>query len=701
MIVALIGNQNSGKTTLFNRLTGSNQKVGNFPGVTVSKKQAPFKLDKSFTVVDLPGIYSLSPYSAEEVVTRDFLLDEKPDVILNVLDTTNIERSLYLSLQLIELGIPMVIALNMMDEMAAKGAHVHLDKLVEELGVPVMPISASRNEGVNELMQTLVEVAKNKQVPKNPDLCSGPTHRAIHTMMVYIDEHAKKAGMSPRFAATKICERDSLIQDRLHLNENEQATCEHMIQDLEAAGGLDNLAALAKMRYDFIDEVCAKAIHKGMNDRDPGTVALDKVLTHKIWAIPIFFALLALVFWLSFSGPGGLLAEEFNVLLGNFTDRIDLSLINTDISPLIRSFIVEGFLSGLASVLSFLPLIIILFFLLSVLEDSGYMARVAFVMDSAFRRIGLSGASIVPLIMGFGCSVPAFMATRTLPGRRDRIITTFLIPFMSCSAKVPIYGAITAVFFGRSAGLVMISLYLLGILLALITGLIIKLFSNEVEPMPFMMELPPYRFPDAKSVMRNLWEKVKDFLSRAFTVILLVTIVVWFLRSFDGNLCFVTDVNTSILANLSRVISPVFQPMGINDWRAPAALISGLTAKEAVISTLSVLSGVGISNLGSILQEMFTPLSAYTFLIFVLIYTPCVAAVASAKRELGSWPAAIGMAAGQTVLAWILSVLIYQIGKLFIASTWFAFAVCLFFAILFVVLLRLAQQKKDRNKTDV
>lgn len=663
MIIALIGNQNSGKTTVFNQMTGSNQKVGNFPGVTVSKKDAPLRGHPEFTVVDLPGIYSLSPYSAEEVVTRDFLIDEKPDVILSVIDTTQIERSLYLCIQLIEMNIPMVIALNMMDEMRLQGSHVHIEELTERLGVPLVPISASKNEGISELIDETVRVAKAGQKPAKLDLCSGPAHRAIHAIMSLTEERASAAGLSSRYAATKLAERDPLIQERLNLNLNELEAIEQIIVLMEEELLTDNLAALANMRYCFIDEVVSAGIHKGSGE-NLLTQRLDRVLTNRFAAIPIFILLMALVFWVAFGLPGSWLADQLTSGMGWLTGRIDSSLTAAGLNIVLHSLIVDGVLAGVGSVLSFLPLIALLYLMLSILEDSGYMARVAFVMDSWMRRLGISGAAIVPLIMGFGCSVPAIMATRTLPSKRDRRLTNYMIPFMSCSAKVPIYGAIAAVFFSDHAGLVIALLYLLGIYLAVLLGLGLRQRPDSSKAAPFIMELPTYRFPSFLSVSRNLWQKIRDFLRRAFTIILAVTVIIWFLSHFNRNLNFVSSSDDSLLAWLGSAIAPVFNPLGLNDWRIPAALISGFTAKEAVISTLAVMSGATVETLGPTLAALFTTPSAIAFLVYVLIYTPCAAAVTAARNEFGNWRDTWIMIIFQLLAAWAVAFIAYGLALL-------------------------------------
>lgn len=697
MIVALLGNQNSGKTTVFNQMTGSNQKVGNFPGVTVSKKEASLRGHPDFCVVDLPGIYSLSPYSTEEVVTRDFLVDEKPDVILNVIDTTQIERSLYLSIQLIEMNIPIVIALNMMDEIRQQGSHVHIEELSKHLGVPLVPIAASRNEGIRELIDETVRVAKTGQKPANLDLCSGPAHRAIHAIMSLTEARANAAGLSARYAATKLAERDPLIQKRLQLNENELEAIEQIIVLMEDELQTDNLAALADMRYTFIDEVVSTSIHKGSGE-DLLTERLDRVLTNRFAAIPIFILLLGLVFWVAFGFPGTWLSDQLTSGMGWLTAQIDSALSSSGLNFVLHSLIVDGILAGVGSVLSFLPLIALLYLMLSILEDSGYMARVAFVMDSWMRRMGISGAAIVPLIMGFGCSVPAIMSTRTLPSKRDRRLTIFMIPFISCSAKVPIYGAIASVFFPDHAGLVMVMLYLLGIYLAVMLGLILRQRPNTSEASPFIMELPPYRFPSLLSVGRNLWQKIRDFLRRAFTVILAVTVVIWFLSHFDQNLNFVSSSDDSLLAWLGSVIVPLFKPLGLSDWRIPAALISGFTAKEAVISTLAVMSGATVETLGPTLAAIFTTPSAIAFLVYVLIYTPCVAAVAAARNEFGNWRDTWIMIIFQLVAAWVVAFIFYRLALLWGISPLATIAIIVLLLSLPILLNYRAQRRESRER---
>ncbi len=696
MIIALIGNQNSGKTTLFNQMTGSNQKVSNFPGVTVSKKEALLRRHEDFTMVDLPGIYSLSPYSPEELVTRNFLIDDKPDVILNVIDTTQIERSLYLAIQLIEMDIPMVIALNMMDEIREQGSHVHIEELTKRLGVPLIPVSAAKNEGVAELIDEVVRVAKEKIKPANLDLCSGPAHRSIHAIMSLIENHAELAELSPRYTATKLAERDPHIHVRIKLNDNEKEAVEQIIVLMENELETDNLAALANMRYCFIDETVAAAIHKGHGGSHL-TQRLDRILTHRYAALPIFILLMGLVFWISFSFAGTWMSDQLEdgvALLGEFVDN---GLSSIGFNEILQSLIVDGILTGVGSVLSFLPLIALLYLLLSILEDSGYMARVAFVMDSWMRRIGVSGAAVVPMIMGFGCTVPAIMATRTLPSKRDRRLAIYMIPFMSCSAKVPIYGAITAVFFPRHAGLVMMLLYGFGIYLAIILGLAVRQRPNAGEAAPFIMELPPYRFPSVLSVARNLWQKISNFFRQAVTIIMAVTVVIWFLSHFNSQMNFVSSPDDSLLAWLGSAIAPIFSPMNLNNWKIPAALISGFTAKEAVISTLAVMSGATIENLGATLAALFTTSSAIAFLVFVLIYTPCMAAVSVAKTELGSWRDTSVMIVFQLVSAWLIAYISYNVSLLWSRSLYLGILVIVAALILPVLLSYRARRVNKRD----
>lgn len=665
MVFALIGNQNCGKTTLFNQLTGSNQHVGNFPGVTVEKKEGVIKKAQSATVVDLPGIYSLSPYTAEEVVTRDFLIKEKPDAIINIVDATNIERNLYLTLQLIELNLPMVLALNMMDEVTASGGSIEVKKLEQALGIPVVPISASKNEGVSELVDRAVKTAQIR--PQKMDFCSGEVHRAIHGVAHLIEDHCTATGTPLRFAATRLVEGDELTEQALKLNQNEIETLEHIAKEMEDALGTDREAALADMRYQFIEKISADTVHKpGETREQQRSIAIDRVLTHKYFAIPIFLCIMGVVFWLTFGVIGSFLSDVMAVGIQTVTVWTDTLLTHWGINPMVHSLIIDGIYAGVGSVLSFLPIIVVLFFFLSMLEDSGYMARVAFVMDKLLRKIGLSGRSFVPMLIGFGCSVPAIMATRTLASERDRKMTIMLTPFMSCSAKLPIYAVFTAAFFPEHAALVMIALYVLGMVVGILYGLVLKRFCFKGEPVPFVMELPAYRLPSGKSILLHMWEKAKDFLHKAFTIIFVATIVIWFLQSFDFKLNMVADSANSMLAAIGALIAPVFAPLGFGNWKVSTALLTGLTAKEAVVSTLAVLMGVGDSAaLTPLLSQMFTPLTAFVFLCFTLLYMPCVAALAAVRREMGSGKdAALAMLA-QTGIAWLVAFVVLRIGLLF------------------------------------
>ncbi len=693
MVFALAGNQNSGKTTLFNQLTGSNQHVGNFPGVTVDKKEGVIRdhhagehhrglrswghprhrrrdipAPAPALVVDLPGIYSLSPYTSEEIVTRDFILNEKPDGIINIVDATNIERNLYLSMQLIELGIPMVIALNMMDEMRANGSTVDVNRLEEELGVAVVPISAAKNEGIDELIEHALRAAEHRDCPKRQDFCTGAVHRCIHGIAHMVEDHAEAAGIPRYFAATKLVEGDEPMQRRLKLTENELDLIDHSVKEMEDALGTDREAALADMRYSFIEKLCAETVVKHGESREHArSVAIDKVLTHKYFAIPMFLAIMFLIFWLTFGVIGIFLSDLLSFAIDGITGWVDAGLTAYGINPVVHSLVIDGVFAGVGSVLSFLPIIVTLFFFLSLLEDSGYMARVAFVMDKLLRKIGLSGRSFVPMLIGFGCSVPAIMATRTLSSDRDRKMTILLTPFCSCSAKLPIYAVFTAAFFPKNGALVMIGLYVMGIVLGILWGLILKSTLYKGNPVPFVMELPNYRVPSPKSVALLVWDKAKDFLTRAFTVIFVATIIIWFLQSFDTRLNVVADSSASMLAGLGRVVAPVFAPLGFSDWRASTALITGFTAKEAVVSTMAVLTGTNLATLGGALGAVFpTVLSAFSFLTFTLLYTPCVAAIAAVKREMHSGAAAAAVALMQCAIAWLCAMLVYQVGSLLI-----------------------------------
>ena len=663
MIFALAGNQNCGKTTLFNALTGANQHVGNFPGVTVDQKSGTIR-GTSHQVVDLPGIYSIRPYTQEEIVTRDFILKSKPDAILNIVDATNIERNLYLTLQLLSLQVPTVIALNMMDELTGNGGSIDVKKLSQALGVPVVPISAAKNQGISELMDTLLATAQNKVLPQVLDFCpGGPVHRCIHAVCHIIEDHAQRAQISRRFAATKLIEGEEEFFSLLQLSQNEKELIEHSIIEMETDTGLDRNAALAEMRYNFIESVCASCVKKATESREHRrSVQIDRVLTNRYLAIPLFVAIMGLVFFLTFNVVGAFLSDVMEYAVDGLTILADKGLTAYGINPVVHSLIIDGIFAGVGSVLSFLPIIVTLFFFLSILEDSGYMARVAFVMDKLLRKIGLSGRSFVPMLIGFGCSVPAIMATRTLSSNRDRKMTILLTPFMSCSAKIPIYTLFAAAFFPGRELPVMILLYFGGMAVGIVMALILKSTLFKGNPVPFVMELPNYRLPSPKSVLLLMWEKAEDFLTRAFTVIFLATVIIWFLQSFDPRLNVVTDSTQSILARLGQLVSPLFAPLGFGDWRMVTALVSGFTAKEAVVSTFGVILGVSAEQLQVALHSLFTPQSAASFLTFCLLYTPCVAAVATIRRELGSKWKTIVVVISQCIVAWIAAFLVYQIG---------------------------------------
>ena len=661
MIFALAGNQNCGKTTLFNALTGSNQHVGNFPGVTVDQKSGEVREHKECTVVDLPGIYSLRTYTQEEIVTRDYILNQKPDGIINIVDATNIERNLYLTLQLLELRVPMVLALNMMDEVRANGGTIDVQKLSDDLGIPVVPITAAKGEGVSELMDRAVETAKNRVLPKVYDFCAAnsPVHRCVHAVVHLIEDHAERLGLPPRFCATKLIEGDRDMADRLVLDQNERELLEHCIVQMETENGLDRNASLADMRYTFIEQVTADAVVKCHESKEhKRSVAWDRVLTGKYTALPVFFGVMLLIFWLTFDVIGQGLSDLLALGIDYVTAGVDGALTAYGINPVVHSLIIDGIFAGVGSVLSFLPIIVTLFFFLSILEDTGYMARVAFVMDKLLRKIGLSGRSIVPLLIGFGCSVPAIMATRTVSSDRDRKMTILLTPYMSCSAKIPIYGFFTAAFFTDHKALVMISLYVLGIVVGILAALVMKGTAFRGKPVPFVMELPNYRMPSAKSVGLLLWEKAKDFLQRAFTVIFLATVVIWFLQSFDTRLNVVTDSADSLLALIGQWLAVLFRPLGFGDWRCATALISGFIAKESVFSTLQVLLG------SAAITSLFTTRSAVSFLVFTLLYTPCVAAVATIRREVGSRIKTVGVVLMQCGVAWLAAYIAYAVGGL-------------------------------------
>ena len=663
MIFALVGNQNCGKTTLFNQLTGSNQHVGNFPGVTVDSKEGVMRGAKGCSVVDLPGIYSLRPYTAEEIVTRDFILNQKPDGIINIVDATNIERNLYLTLQLLEMQIPMVLALNMMDEVRGNGGTIDVQKMSDELGIPVVPIAAAKNEGIEELVDSAVCAARTRTLPKRVDFCDdGPVHRCIHAVSHLIEDHAQAAGMARRFAATKLIEGDEDIISRLLLNQNELEMVEHSIVEMEDEGKLDRNAAIASMRYDYIERLCSKTVVKCRESREHlRSVRIDRVLTNKYAALPIFVGIMLLIFWLTFDVIGAGLQDLLALGISRLSAVVDHGLTSYGMNPVVHSLIIDGIFAGVGSVVSFLPIIVVMFFFLSILEDTGYMARVAFVMDKLLRKIGLSGRSFVPMLIGFGCTVPAVMATRTLPSARDRRLTILLTPFMSCSAKIPIYAVFTAAFFPQHAVLTMALLYFGGMVVGVLISLLLNHTVFRGNPVPFVMELPNYRLPTLKSVAMLLWDKARDFLQRAFTVIFVATLAIWFLESFDLHLNFVTDSSRSLLASVGRILAPVFRPLGFEDWRVTTALITGFTAKEAVVSTLGILTGAGTEHLSAALSGLFTPLSAVSFLTFTLLYTPCVAAIAAIGRELGGRLRGAVVAVFQCVVAWCVAAGLYQL----------------------------------------
>ena len=667
MIFALAGNQNCGKTTLFNALTGSNQHVGNFPGVTVDQKMGEIKGQKDCSVVDLPGIYSLRPYTQEEIVSRDFIINQKPDGIINIVDATNIERNLYLTLQLLELKVPMVLALNMMDEVHANGGTVDVKKMSEALGIPVVPISAAKGEGVSELIDQAITTARKKALPRVTDFCadSSPVHRCIHAVIHLIQDHADKLGISSRFCTAKLIEDDPDIAKRLELDQNEIELIEHCIVEMENETGLDRNAALADMRYTFIEKVVALSVVKCHESKEHRrSMKMDRVLTGKYTALPVFFAVMFLVFYLTFNVIGQGLSDLLSLGIDKLTTLVDWALGEYGINPVVHSLIIDGIFAGVGSVLSFLPIIVTLFFFLSILEDTGYMARVAFVMDKLLRKIGLSGRSFVPMLIGFGCSVPAIMATRTVSSDRDRKMTILLTPYMSCSAKIPIYAVFASAFFPEHSALAMIALYVTGIAVGILVALILKNTAFRGQPVPFVMELPNYRLPSAKSVGLLLWEKARDFLERAFTVIFMAAVMIWFLQTFDSRLNVVTDSADSLLATVGQLIAPIFAPLGFADWRMVTALISGFSAKEAVVSTLAVLMNTSVSELSGALTGLFTPLSAVSFLVFTLLYTPCVAAVATIRRELDSRLKTLGVVLMQCGVAWLAGFLAFRIGGL-------------------------------------
>ena len=660
MNFALIGNQNSGKTTLFNQLTGSNQHVGNFPGVTVDKKEGTIIGHNDCTLVDLPGIYSLSPYTNEEIVTRDYLLSGEVDCIINILDATNIERNLYLTLQLIELQIPMVLAINMMDEMKTNGGTIKINRFKEMIGVDCVPISAAKNEGISDLVNCVIQVAKQKKQPARLDFCSGAVHRCIHGISTMIEDHAQEIHMPARFAASKLIEGDKPLEKQLKLTDNEIDLIEHSVKEMERECDMDREAAMADMRYTFIEKLCKDTVIRAHESKEYlRSVKIDAVLTSKYFAIPSFILIMAAVFYLTFGPVGTFLSDGFAIIIEYIVTFISQFLLAYGLNDVVYSLLVDGVFAGVSSVLSFMPVIVVLFFFLSILEDSGYMARVAFIMDKPLRKLGLSGKSFVPMLIGFGCSVPAIMSTRTLSSNRDRIMTILLTPFMSCTAKVPIYAVFSLAFFPNHAAEVMILLYTTGILVGIIVAYIMKSTLYTGAPIPFVMEMPNYRLPSPKSVLLLMWEKAKDFITRAFTIIFLGSIIIWFLQNFDLHLNQVADSADSILALIGQSISFIFKPLGFGDWRAATALISGFTAKESVVSSLAVLMQTTSENLPAALGTMFTPISAYAFLLFTLLYSPCIAAIAAAKREMGIKYTLI-MIIMQCSIAWIVAFIFYQ-----------------------------------------
>ena len=663
---ALAGNQNCGKTTLFNQLTGANQHVGNFPGVTVDRKDGAIKGHKNTLVTDLPGIYSMSPYTSEEIVTRQFVLDEKPKGIINIIDATNIERNLYLTMQLLELDIPMVLALNMMDEVRENGGSIRVNELEEVLGIPVVPISAAKNEGIGELIEHALHVAKFQEKPGRQDFCDasdhgGAVHRCLHSIMHLIEDHAVKADIPVRFAAAKLAEGDNLILKQLDLDENEKETLEHIILQMEKERGMDRAAAIADMRFSFIQKICRNTVVKPKESKEHiRSAKIDKLLTGKYTAIPMFVLIMAVIFWLTFHVIGAWLTGLFEIAIDGFTSLLEQLMIQGNVNEVLRSLVIDGICNGVGSVLSFLPTIVTLFFFLSLLEDSGYMARIAFVMDKLLRKIGLSGRSIVPMLIGFGCTVPGVMASRTLPSKRDRKMTILMTPYMSCSAKLPIYAFLTAAFFPEHGALVMIGLYFLGILVGILMALVMRRFRFQGEAVPFVMELPNYRMPGLKNVGQLLWEKAKDFLQKAFTIIFLATIIIWFLQTFDLRLNVVENSQDSMLALVASFLAPIFKPLGFGDWRVSTALITGFMAKESVVATITILFGTTEDMLATI-----STAAALSLLVFCLLYTPCVAAVASVKRELGGkW--ALYMVVSQCVIAWVVAFIVYSIACQFL-----------------------------------
>ena len=676
LVIALAGNPNSGKTTLFNQLTGAKQHVGNFPGVTVEKKEAdvrdggeylPKRAAERITIVDLPGVYSLSPYSTEEIVTRNYIIREKPDAIINIVDVMNIERGLYLSLQLMQLDTPMVIALNMMDELRENHGSVNISLLSEKLGVPVVPVSASHKEGVGELLETVIRSAADNRKPLVQDFCAGAVHRALHGIAHLIEDHARGAGMTPRFAATKLIERDPPLMLALGLTNHEEHTVEEAIIGMEKEVGTDRKAAIADMSYEFIGAAVAAAVEKPhITLHQDRSARIDSLLTSKYFGIPIFAGVMALIFWLTFGVIGSVLSDALGWFFHVTGAAARESLADAGVNPVIQSFVGDAVFAGIGTVISFIPMIIVMFFFMSLLEDTGYMARVAFIMDKALRKLGLSGRSIIPMILGFGCTVPAIMSARTLSSERDRKITIMLTPFMSCTAKLPIYGALAAVFFEEHIGIIILSLYALGVAIGIVAGLIMSKIAYRGKPVPFIMELPTYRFPNFRTVAVLLWHRTKDFLQRAFTIIFIATVVIWFLQTFDGRLNIAASQGDSMLSAIGGAVAPFFAPLGFGTWIFATAVIAGFVAKETILSSLAVLTGAAsVLSLESVLPGLLTPLEAYSFLVFCLLYTPCVAAVVVAGRELHSKLAPVTMFVRQTAVAWVVSFLVYSIGQLF------------------------------------
>ena len=674
--IALAGNPNCGKTTLFNQLTGAKQHVGNFPGVTVEKKEADVKgigefipkhVAEHITLVDLPGIYSLSPYSAEEVVSRDYVIKGEPDALINIVDVMNIERGLYLSLQLMQLNTPMVIALNMMDELRENHGSVEINVMSGLLGVPIVPVAASRKEGIGELLEAAIHIALENKKPLIQDFCTGAVHRAVHAVAHLIEDHALQVGIPPRFVATKVIENDPPLLEMLGLDEHEEHIIEETIIDMERESGTDRKAAIADTRYEFIGGVVETSVEKPHTTlHQDRSARIDKLLTSKYFGIPIFACIMAVIFWLTFGVIGPALSNALGLAFEISGASAGEALLAVGVNPVIQSFVSDAVFAGIGTVITFIPMIIVMFFFMSLLEDTGYMSRVAFIMDQALRKLGLSGRSIIPMILGFGCTVPAIMSARTLSSERDRKLTIMLTPFMSCTAKLPVYGAIAAAFFTANIGLVVLSLYALGILIAIFVGLVMNRFVFRGRPVPFIMELPTYRLPNLKTVAILLWQRAKDFLHRAFTVILIATVIIWFLQSFDPRMNLTANQSESMLAMIGNVIAPVFSPLGFGSWIFATAIIAGFIAKETVVSCLAVLTGAAsVLSLGTSLSGLLTPLEAYSFLVFCLLYTPCVAAISVAGKELNSNFASIGMILRQTIIAWVVSFIIYQIGMLF------------------------------------